>query len=126
MSAYLDTQILVWISAGRIKKLTREALRTIESSDLLISPIILVEIGYLFEINRLAKPPLAILDQLQKQLGLKVSDHPFPTIANAALFETWTRDLFDRLIVAHARSDGYSELVSSDAKIQQNYSKTIW
>jgi len=109
-----------------MKKLTRDALRTIESSDLLISPIILVEIGYLFEINRLAKPPLAILDQLQKQLGLKVSEHPFPAIANAALFETWTRDVFDRLIVAHARSDGYSELVSSDAKIQQNYSKTIW
>ncbi len=126
MSAYLDTQIVVWISAGRMRKLTREALRTIESSDLLISPIILVEIGYLFEINRLAKPPLAILDQLQKQLGLKVSDLPFPAIANAALFETWTRDVFDRLIVAHARSDGYSELVSSDAKIQQNYSKTIW
>jgi PIN domain nuclease of toxin-antitoxin system len=126
LSAYLDTQIVVWISAGRMRKLTREALRTIESSDLLISPIILVEIGYLFEINRLAKPPLAILDQLQKQLGLKVSDLPFPAIANAALFETWTRDVFDRLIVAHARSDGYSELVSSDAKIQQNYSKTIW
>jgi PIN domain nuclease of toxin-antitoxin system len=126
LSAYLDTQVVVWISAGRMKKLTREALRTIESSDLLISPIILVELGYLFEINRLVKSPLAILDQLQKQLGLKVRDHPFPAIANAALFETWTRDLFDRMIVAHARSDGYSELVSSDAKIQQNYSKTIW
>jgi PIN domain nuclease of toxin-antitoxin system len=126
LSAYLDTQVVVWISAGRIKKLTREALRTIESSDLLISPIILVELGYLFEINRLVKSPLAILDQLQKQIGLKVSDHRFPAIANAALFETWTRDVFDRLIVAHARSDGYSELVSSDAKIQQHYSKTIW
>ena len=126
MSAYLDTQIVIWISAGRMKKLTREALRTIESSDLLISPIVLVEIGYLFEIHRLVKSPLAILDQLQTQIGLKVSDHPFPAIANAALFETWTRDVFDRLIVAHARSDGYSELVSSDAKIQQNYSKTIW
>ena len=126
MSAYLDTQIVIWISAGRMKKLTREALRTIESSDLLISPIVLVEIGYLFEINRLVKSPLAILDQLQKQIGLKVSDHPFPAIANAALFETWTRDLFDRLIVAHARSDGYSGLVTSDEKIRKNYSKAIW
>ena len=126
MSVYLDTQIVIWISAGRMKKLTREALRTIESSDLLISPIVLVEIGYLFEINRLVKSPLAILDQLQKQIGLKVSDHPFPAIANAALFETWTRDLFDRLIVAHARSDGYSGLVTSDEKIRKNYSKAIW
>jgi PIN domain nuclease of toxin-antitoxin system len=126
LSAYLDTQIAIWISAGRMKKLTREALRTIESSDLLISPIVLVEIGYLFEINRLVKSPLAILDQLQKQIGLKVSDHPFPAIANAALFETWTRDLFDRLIVAHARSDGYSGLVTSDEKIRENYSKAIW
>jgi PIN domain nuclease of toxin-antitoxin system len=59
-------------------------------------------------------------------IGLKVSDHPFPAVARAALFETWTRDPFDRMIVAQARADGYSGLVTSDEKIRENYSKTIW
>lgn len=126
MSVYLDTQIVVWLAAGRIKKITKDASRAIESSDLIISPIVLLELQYLFEIGRLVKPPLAILDQLKTLLGLKLSEHPFPKIASAAVFETWTRDPFDRIIVAQARSDEYRELISSDPAIQQNYSKTVW
>jgi PIN domain nuclease of toxin-antitoxin system len=88
--------------------------------------MVLVELEYLFEIKRIATPPLALIDQLQTLIGLRVSDHPFPSVAHTALFETWTRDPFDRIIVAQARSDGYSALVTSDMKIQQNYSRTIW
>lgn len=126
MSVYLDTQIVLWLAAARIKKITKDASRAIESSDLIISPIVLVELQYLFEIGRVVKPPLAILDQLKTLLGLKLSEHPFPQVAHAAVFETWTRDPFDRIVVAQARSDGYRELISSDLAIQQNYSKTIW
>jgi PIN domain nuclease of toxin-antitoxin system len=126
LSVYLDTQIVMWLAASRMKKLTRDALRAIESSDLIISPMVLFELGCLFEINRLVKPPLAMLAQLKTELGLELSDHPFPAVAHAALFETWTRDPFDRLIVAQARSDGFSGLISSDENIQQNYSRTIW
>ena len=88
--------------------------------------MVLLELEYLYEIKRIVKPPLALLDQLQTLIGLKVSTHPFSAVAHTALFETWTREPFDRIIVAQARSDGYSGLVSSDEKIQQNYSKTIW
>jgi PIN domain nuclease of toxin-antitoxin system len=63
---------------------------------------------------------------LQALIGLRISDHPFPAVAQTALFETWTWDPFDRIIVAQARSDGYSGLVTSDIKINENYSKTIW
>jgi PIN domain nuclease of toxin-antitoxin system len=88
--------------------------------------MVLLELEYLFELKRLVKPPLALLDQLETLIGLKVSDHPFPAVAHTALFETWTRDPFDRIIVAQARSDGYSGLVTSDSKILENYSKAIW
>jgi hypothetical protein len=30
------------------------------------------------------------------------------------------------MIVAQARSDAYSDLVTADAKIHEHYSKTIW
>ena len=116
----------MWLAARQMKKLTREAAQAIDSSDPVISPMVLLELEYLYEIRRLARPSLVILDQLQTQIGLKVSDHPFPAIAHAALFETWTREPFDRIIVAQARSDGFSGLISADAHIQRNYSKTIW
>ena len=126
MSVYLDTHIVAWLATNQTRKFPRAALRIIDSSDLLISPIVLVELQYLFEVRRLGKPALAMIDHLKALLGLKVSDHSFPVIAQAALFETWTRDAFDRIIVAQARSDGNSALVSADLHIQQNYSKTIW
>lgn len=126
MSVYLDTQIVVWLCQGQTEKLTPKASAEIEASDLAISPMVLLELEYLFELKRIVKPPQALFDQLHTLIGLKVSDYPFPAVAHTALFETWTRDPFDRLIVAQAKSDGYSGLISSDTKIQENYTRTIW
>ena len=126
MNLYVDTHIVIWLCEGLVGKLTPAASRALESSPIQISPIVLVELEYLFEIKRILKPPLALLDQLQTLIGLRMSEYAFPAVARAALLETWTRDPFDQIIVAQARSDGYSGLVSADAKIQEHYSKTIW
>ena len=126
MSVYIDTHIVIWLAEGSVEKLTPAASQAIESSQVEISPMVLIELEYLFEIKRIIKPPMALFEQLQTLIGLRMSDHPFPAVAQTALFETWTRDPFDRIIVAHARSDGYSGLVTSDTKINENYSKTIW
>jgi PIN domain nuclease of toxin-antitoxin system len=126
LSLYIDTHIVIWLCEGLTEKLTPAASQAIESSELEISPMVLVELAYLFEIKRIVKPATALFDQLQTLIGLRLSDHPFPDVARAAVLETWTRDPFDRIIVAQARSDGYSGLITADAKIQQHYSKTIW
>jgi PIN domain nuclease of toxin-antitoxin system len=126
LSVYIDTHVVIWLCEGLTDKLTPAAQQAIEGSPVEISPMVLVELEYLFEIKRILKPPMALLNQLQALIGLRMSDHPFPAVAQAALFETWTRDPFDRIIVAQARSDGYSGLITADAKIRENYSKTIW
>lgn len=126
MSVYLDTHVVVWLCEGEVEKLSAAAVTAIETSDLLISPIVLLELQYLFEIKRIVKPSLALIEQLQTLVGLKMSDYSFPDVVRTALSETWTRDPFDRMIVAQARADGYSELVTSDQKIQENYSRTVW
>jgi PIN domain nuclease of toxin-antitoxin system len=123
---YLDTHVVVWLAEGAVEKLSPAAAAAIESSEIEISPMVLLELEYLFEIKRIVRAPQALIDQLQTLIGLKVSDHPFPAVVRAALFETWTRDPFDRMIVAQARADGYSGLVTSDEKIRDHYSKTIW
>jgi PIN domain nuclease of toxin-antitoxin system len=126
LSIYIDTHIVIWLCEGRTEKLTPAASEAIESSEVEISPVVLIELEYLFEIKRIVKPPMALVEQLETQIGLRISKHPFPAVAQTALFETWTPDPFDRIIVAQARSDAYSGLVTADENIQEHYSKTIW
>lgn len=126
MSLYLDTQVVVWLSGGQSEKLTGTAVAAIEASELLISPMVMLELEYLYEIKRLLRAPLVLLNQLNALIGLNESQHPFSAVIHAALFETWTRDPFDRVIVAHARADRMSGLVTSDSKILENYPNVVW
>lgn len=126
MIYYLDTQIVVWLCEARLPKLTRAAVTAIENGELVVSPMVLLELEYLYEINRILRPPLALLGQLQNQIGLNLRDAGFDAIIRTALFETWTRDPFDRVIVAQARSDEAAFLITSDAKIREHYKKAVW
>lgn len=126
MTCYLDTQVMVWLCERRLDRLSPVASAAIEESELRISPMVLLELEYLYEVKRIVQPPQVLFGQLETQLGLKLCDNPFLAIVQAALFETWTCDPFDRVIVAQARSNGYSPLVSSDGKIRENYPRTVW
>jgi PIN domain nuclease of toxin-antitoxin system len=50
----------------------------------------------------------------------------FPTIAEVALGEGWTRDPFDRLIVAHAKANGIAPLITKDEAIHEHYANARW
>ncbi len=126
MIRYLDTQVMVWLCQKQLEKLSQRAVAAIEDSELRISPMVLLELEYLHETKRIIPPPQALLHQLESQIGLQLCDHPFPAIVETALYETWTRDPFDRVIVAHARSNGYAPLVTSDAKIRAHYPNAAW
>lgn len=126
MNLYLDTQVVVWLAAGEVGKISTAAAAAIQKSDLLISPMVLLELEYLYEIKRLLRPPLALLNELDTQIRLKVAEASFAGVLHTALFETWTLDLFDRVIVAHARTDGHAQLATPDSKIRENYPRSVW
>jgi len=123
---YVDTQVAVWLNEGNPAKLSQKALSLIQTSDLRISPMAVVELAYLYEIRRIILKPQEILVKLNAEIGLTVCDYPFPAIAEMALGETWTRDPFDRIIVAHARSNGAAPLLTSDGAIRANYDHARW
>jgi len=50
--------------------------------------------------------------KLSVEIGLTVCDHPFPIIAEAELGENCAPDPFDRVIVAHAKVNGGSPLLT--------------
>ena len=126
MICYIDTQVAIWLNEANLAKLSPKALSLIEAADVRISPMAVVELEYLYEIRRIIVEPQAILVKLGAEIGLTVCDHPFPAITEMALGETWTRDPFDRIIVAHAKSNGASPLVTKDEVIRANYPNARW
>jgi PIN domain nuclease of toxin-antitoxin system len=90
-----------------------------------VSPAVKLELSYLHKIGRLNVPADLIVRDLAVRIGLQVDGVSFERIVEHALSLSWTRDVFDRLIVAHAQVNEES-LVSKDAIIRKNYSKTIW
>lgn len=122
---YLDTHVAAWLYAGRVDLFSRRAANAIEEEELLISPMVALELQYLRETGRLAVGADTIVRALQAQIGLRVCDVFFPTVVGAAIEQRWTRDPFDRIIVGHAAVAG-SPLISKDRGIRRHYRRTVW
>ncbi len=125
MIAYLDTHTVIRVAHGR-GRIGRDAAKLIQRAELLISPMVLLELEYLHEIGRLTLPGKDILRKLEHELGLRLCDLPFADVARVALDEKWTRDAFDRIIVAQARLNGLAPLISADEAITEHYPRSVW
>jgi PIN domain nuclease of toxin-antitoxin system len=125
-TAYLDTSVAVWLAQGDLTRITPTALDSIRNSNLLVSPMVALELAYLHEINRITLTSQDVLLKLRAELGVDVCDLSFPSLIAIAVHEKWTRDPFDRIIVSHAKANGLSPLISPDEAIQKNYIKTVW
>jgi len=122
---YLDTHVVAWLYAGEIKKLSKQAKKLINRHEIIISPVVRLELQYLFEIQRVTDEANEIVFDLSDRIGLKVCDKSLNTIVSGALNLSWTRDPFDRIIVANA-SVNNDILVTKDQNILKNYKKAMW
>ena len=123
---YLDTHVLVWLYDQGAQGFTSQTLGHLESAEkLLISPMVALEIEFLFEIEKITQPSSIIVHYLSENLGLSVCAKPFPSVAVQAMDIKWTRDPFDRLITAQAGLDR-SPLLTKDRIIHDNYQHAIW
>ncbi len=125
MSAYLDTHIALWLYTGETARISRRAATCMNTETLLVSPVALLELQYLREVGRLAATPHAVIAELKRRMGVAIQDRPLEAVAEQALDLDWTRDAFDRLIVAQAALDG-AALVTIDRTIRENYPKAVW
>ncbi|MFA7497018.1 MAG: type II toxin-antitoxin system VapC family toxin [Acidithiobacillus sp.] len=124
-TAYLDTHTLVWLYAGATERFAAEGQQVIETHDLLISPMALLEVQYLYEKGVVTVTPDTLFAELAQTIGVAVCTVPFAMVSRAAFGLGWTRDPFDRLIVAQAMVHA-RPLVSKDQLIAQNYPHTVW
>lgn len=123
---YLDTHVVVWLYAqGRAALPPFAAERIGDEPDLRISPMVRLELQYLYEIERVTVPALPVIDALQSATGLTLCRGGFPAVAHEAESQSWTRDPFDRLIVAQAALHD-ALLLTKDAVIQRHYPNAAW
>ena len=99
---YLDTHVIVWLFAGRADLLPAQAKEIINDEELFISPMVALELQYLFEIGRTTEPAETVVEAMSHDVGLRLCDLAFDDVIAEALRQSWTRDPFDRIIVSHA------------------------
>jgi len=125
MRCFLDTHIVVWLYEKRLNLLSEKAKKYIEENDLFISPIVEMEIEYLFEIGKIIDNSETIVSHLEKYIDLRVDEGDFREIVKISINEKWTRDPFDRIIVAHAKLKDLT-LISKDETISKNYFRAMY
>lgn len=122
---YLDTNVVVWL-AGAPDQLSTTARDVIDRHDvLLLSPMVELEMEYLYEIGRIQRSAADVITHLRGALNLRICERSFAAVVERARLLKWTRDPFDRLIVAQA-SLGEDPLVTRDRFIQANYPHAVW
>jgi PIN domain nuclease of toxin-antitoxin system len=113
----LDTNALIWLEQGhrRVRQLAASR------QPLYISPPSLLELQFLAEIGRIRLRSGAVRDFAHDERWL-LDDPPAIAWFEEALEPGCTRDPFDRLIVAHARSRG-SKLATADSALPAHLSE---
>jgi PIN domain nuclease of toxin-antitoxin system len=92
---------------------------------LFVSPVVELELQLLYEIGRILKGPEPVLHALAREVGLQVTTTVYRSVATAACTLGWTRDPFDRLIVADAILAG-AKLVTKERLIRKHCPTAVW
>lgn len=125
MTVYLDTHLVLWLYAGSLDLISKEALHLIDENELHISPVVELELQYLKETKKIKKQPSEIIEALHKEIELNVCPKNFHSIIRESLGLHWTRDPFDRIIVAHASLNN-NVLLTKDDGIRTHYKHAVW
>jgi PIN domain nuclease of toxin-antitoxin system len=122
---HLDTHIVCWLYEGRSELLTAAARNAVEGGRLFVSPIVDLELQLLREIGRIRRGPETVLPALAREVGLELATADYSKVVTVARALGWTRDPFDRLIVAEATLAG-AKLVTKDGLIRRHFSAATW
>ena len=122
---YLDTHAVVWLYAGETERFSTKTRSLIEANNIFISPMVQLELQYLNEIERISTHSAVILENLMMTIGLRMCEISFSRIISEAVLYNWTRDPFDRIIVATAAASN-AMLITKDQSILSNYKKAVW
>jgi PIN domain nuclease of toxin-antitoxin system len=122
---FLDTHAVVFLFERRMAAFGSASRARMAQDALSCSPMVRVELALLREIGRIAVDGHDILDGLAVEVGLTIVSDGLDPIALRASTLSWTRDPFDRMIVAQA-SMWNAPLVTRDRLITAPYPFAVW
>jgi PIN domain nuclease of toxin-antitoxin system len=118
--------VILWLFAQKGKGLSARALDLIEGeTELIISPMVLLELQFLHEIGRTTLGSKPVYDYLHERIELRLCKRAFSDVIQEAAEQSWTRDPFDRIITAQAAL-GSNTLVTKDEGIREHYKYALW
>ena len=121
----LDTHVLVWLYSGERNLLSTHAWKKLDRAPLFFSPIGALEVNYLYQCGKILVPANKLLGSLISEFGVVEADISFSEVCSEAAKLSWTRDPFDRLLVAHTLS-AKAQLMTKDQIILKNCKKAFW
>jgi PIN domain nuclease of toxin-antitoxin system len=124
VNVHIDTHVAVWLAAGEKRRL-RPAQALLRRSTIFISSIVLLEMEVLREIGRIRAPIADVLDILKEDHGIEEATGDLRAVVQQARLLGWTKDPFDRLIVAHALASG-ALLLTADETIRKHCTQARW
>ena len=122
---HLDTHVVIWLAEAREGALSLTARRTLDREPIAISAMVVLELETLHEAGKLRTEPDRVIGILDRNIGLSRSPATFAEVVGAARTFAWTRDPFDRLIVANAMAEGV-RLLTADEHILRRFAGAVW
>lgn len=123
--AFLDTHVVMWLYDGLVERLSPAAKDLLEKAQLLVSSMVVLELQFLKEIGRIHPASDHVLTVLGSDIGLQQSLSSFEDVVGKAGALSWTRDPFDRLIVAETILH-QAKLITKDEMIRKHYPSAVW
>jgi len=125
MKAFLDTHAVIFLWEGRTEVFGAGSRELLEQSVLLVSPLVRLEMGFLREVGKLKVEPDQILGSVTSDYGAILTDDSLEALIPLAMPLSWTRDPFDRLLVATALLH-QAPLVTRDSRIHEHFRGAVW
>lgn len=126
---HLDTHVVIWLAAGDLNLFPAGLLDRLESADLVVSPIVRLELDLLHERGKIDSPASDIFDKVTVEVGIREDPTPLSRIVMAAITprKDWHNgDPYDRLILSAAIANR-SPLVTKDRPLRSAFpSLTMW
>lgn len=120
----IDTHVAVALFKGRMSGISKQAQSLLDSSVVRYSPMVNFELELLNEIGRIRLGAHDICQFLNRELDIAESHDRMSDVVRHALPLRFTRDPFDRLIVAHADLLR-ATLITLDGRMHAHYARAI-
>lgn len=126
---HLDTHVVIWLAAGHTHLIPSALLMRMQRADLVVSPVVRLELDLLHERRKIDTPASDILDKVTTEIGLREDSTPLARVVMAAIApkKVWHNgDPYDRLILSAAIANS-APLATKDGPMRTAFPDlTVW